>query len=52
MPGNDAKTRAGLPQGRAKACSRNGSNCTSGAFGGTMYKYQCAKMRKSHACGA
>ena len=50
--GNDAKTRAGLPQGRAKACSRNGSNCTSGAFGGTMYKYQCAKMRKSHACGA
>ena len=43
---------AGLPQGRAKACSRNGSNCTSGAFGGTMYKYQCAKMRKSHACGA
>ena len=52
VPGNDAKTRAGLPQGRAKACSRNGSNCTSGAFGGTMYKYQCAKMRKSHACGA
>ncbi|MFQ7004248.1 MAG: hypothetical protein ACLRRT_11570 [Ruthenibacterium lactatiformans] len=52
VPGNDAKTRAGLPQGRTKACSRNGSNCTSGAFGGTMYKYQCAKMRKSHACGA
>ena len=43
---------AGLAQGRTKACSRNGSNCTRGAFGGTMYKYQCAKMRKSHACGA